>query len=130
MAPELGQFALCLALACALVQASLPLYGAWRGNLLWMRLAHSSASAQCLMVVFAFGLLAWAFIDNDFSVAYVAANSNTALPLGYRVSAVWGAHEGSLLLWTMVLAIWTFAVSRLSTGLPPAFIARVIAVMG
>ncbi|MGR8921984.1 MAG: heme lyase CcmF/NrfE family subunit, partial [Gammaproteobacteria bacterium] len=89
-----------------------------------------SARAQCLLVFAAFLALVWAFVANDFSVAYVAANSNSALPLAYRISAVWGAHEGSLLLWVLMLALWSAAVSFSSRSLPPAFVARVLAVMG
>ena len=130
MIPEIGHFALALALALAIVQSVVPMLGAASGNLTWMALARPAARAQCLFVVVAFIALAWCFIANDFSVTYVAANSNSALPLAYRISAVWGAHEGSLLLWVVILALWTVAVSFFSRGLPPAFIARVLSVMG
>ncbi|MGE0483621.1 MAG: heme lyase CcmF/NrfE family subunit [Gammaproteobacteria bacterium] len=130
MIVELGHFALVLALAVALLQAVVPLVGAARGDLAWMTFARGAARLQCGCVALAFIALTWAFIDNDFSVAYVAANSNSALPLAYRISAVWGAHEGSLLLWVLLLAVWTAAVSLRSGGLPAAFVARVLAVMG
>lgn len=130
MIAELGHFALVLALALATLQTVVPLIGAARGNLLWMALARPAARAQCVVVALAFAALTWAFVSNDFSLAYVAANSNSALPLPYRISAVWGAHEGSLLLWVLLLALWTAAVSMRSRGLPPAFAARVLAVMG
>ena len=130
MIAELGHFALVLALAVAVLQTVIPLVGAARGDLVWMALARPAARVHCLLVALAFGALVWAFVANDFSLAYVAQNSNSALPVFYRVSAVWGAHEGSLLLWVLLLALWTTAVSFRSGGLPPAFVARVLAVMG
>ena len=130
MIPELGHFALILALGVALVQASLPLIGAARNNLAWMAVARPAAQAQLLFVLIAFGALTWSFIQNDFSVAYVAQNSNSALPLQYRISAVWGAHEGSLLLWALTLVIWTNAVVLFSRSLPLNMVARVIGVLG
>ena len=130
MIPELGVFALVLALLVAGAQALLPLAGAHWGVASWMRVARPAAVLQCLFVWLAFACLAQAFISNDFSVAYVAANSNSALPLAYRISALWGAHEGSLLLWVLILACWSCAVSFASRGLPLAFVARVLAVMG
>ncbi|MGE0388419.1 MAG: heme lyase CcmF/NrfE family subunit [Gammaproteobacteria bacterium] len=130
MSPELGHFALILALGLALVQGIVPLAGAQRGNLAWMQVAAPAARAQFLFVLLAFAALASAFVRNDFSVLYVAANSNSALPEIYRFAAVWGAHEGSLLLWTLVLAGWTLAVTFASGTLPAAIRARVIAVMG
>lgn len=128
--PELGHLALVLALCFAVVQASFPLIGAWRGDRQWMGLAQPAAWGQFLMLVFAFASLTQAFLTNDFSVAYVAQNSNTALPWYYKVSAVWGAHEGSLLLWAVILGGWTFAVSIFSRQLPHEMLARVLAVMG
>ncbi|MBL8274105.1 MAG: heme lyase CcmF/NrfE family subunit [Xanthomonadales bacterium] len=130
MLPELGQLALILALLLALVQSTLPLVGAQRGNARWMSVARPAAYAQCVFVVFAFVLLTHAFVVQDFSVAYVAQNSNLNLPVHYRYSAVWGAHEGSLLLWVLVLNLWTVAVAALSRDLPAPFMARVLAVMG
>jgi cytochrome c-type biogenesis protein CcmF len=130
MIPELGQVALLLALAAALVQGTLPIAGAARGNALWMALARPAAQAQCLLVVIAFAALAYSFASNDFSVLYVASNSNSALPLHYRIAGVWGGHEGSLLLWLLMLNIWTLAVSQFSSHLPQPVIARILAVMG
>ncbi len=130
MLPEIGQLALILALLLAGLQALLPLLGAQRGIESWMRLARPAAYAQALFVVGAFGILIDAFVRHDFSVAYVARNSNTLLPLPYCVAAVWGAHEGSLLLWILILALWTAAVARFSKALPLPVIARVLGVMG
>ena len=130
MIPEIGHFALILALGMALVQSSLPLAGAALGQPNWMAVARPAAYAQCLFLAIAFGILTYAFIVNDFSVLYVATNSNTALPLQYRISAVWGAHEGSLLLWALILGLWTVAVAVFSRSLPMATVARVIGIMG
>lgn len=130
MIPELGQLALALALCLALAQAVLPLLGAWRNVPVWMAMARPAACGQFAFLLFAFGCLAHAFLHNDFSVAYVAENSNTALPWYYKLSAVWGAHEGSLLLWALILGGWTFAVALLSRQLPTAMLARVLGVMG
>ncbi|MCO8167375.1 heme lyase CcmF/NrfE family subunit [Pseudomonas sp. 21LCFQ02] len=130
MLPELGHLAMILALCFALVQASLPLIGAWRGDRLWMSIARPAAWGQFAFLLFAFGCLTQAFMSDDFSVAYVAQNSNSALPWYYKFSAVWGAHEGSLLLWALILGGWTFAVSVLSRQLPHEMLARVLAVMG
>ncbi|HEX8011444.1 MAG TPA: heme lyase CcmF/NrfE family subunit [Casimicrobiaceae bacterium] len=130
MIPELGHFALILALLVALAQAALPLAGAAIGEPRLMALARPAARAQFLLIALAFVALAAAFVGNDFSVRNVAMNSNSELPLPYRFAATWGSHEGSLVLWALMLAGWTFAVSVFSRHLPPAFIARVIAVMG
>jgi cytochrome c-type biogenesis protein CcmF len=130
MIPELGQLALIIALLLAVLQATVPLYGAWRGDTLAMGFAQPAAIAQFLFVLFAFLCLVQAFVVNDFSVTYVALNSNSALPWYYRVSAVWGGHEGSLLLWALILSIWTFAVAIFSRDLPPEMLSRVLAVMG
>ncbi|WP_313517798.1 heme lyase CcmF/NrfE family subunit [Pseudomonas sp.] len=130
MVPELGHLALILALCMAIVQSSLPLIGAWRGDRQWMRLAQPAAWGQFSFLLFSFGCLTWAFMNDDFSVAYVASNSNSALPWYYKFSAVWGAHEGSLLLWALILGGWTFAVSIFSRQLPEDMLARVLGVMG
>jgi cytochrome c-type biogenesis protein CcmF len=130
MIPELGNVALVLALCLAVLQGTLPLAGSLNGNARWLALARSAAVGQALFVTLAFAILVHAFAVNDFSVAYVAANSNTALPLVYRITATWGGHEGSLLLWVQTLALWTLAVAALSRQLPPAMSARVLAVMG
>jgi cytochrome c-type biogenesis protein CcmF len=130
MIPELGQFALILALGIACIQAFLPLVGATHGNSTWMSLARPTAQGQFVFLAISFSCLVYSFVSNDFSVAYVAQNSNSALPLGYRISAVWGAHEGSLLLWALILSIWMLAVSIFSRSLPEIFVARVLSVMG
>jgi len=129
MLPELGQVLLILALLVALLQAVLPLAGAQRGHTAWMAVARPAALTQLALVGGAFAILTWAFVRQDFSVAYVAENSNSLLPLVYRYSAVWGAHEGSLLLWTLVLALWSAAVAVFSRQLPPQVVARVLGVM-
>ncbi len=130
MIVELGHVALILALCLASVQAFFPIIGAARGDESWMAVARPAARAQFAFLVLAFCALVYAFITNDFSVVYVANNSNTALPVYYRISAVWGAHEGSLLLWVLILGLWTVAVTHFSRHLPEDFSARVIGVMG
>lgn len=130
MIPELGLLSLILAFYLALVQATIPLVGAWRGDSRWMRLAKPTAWGQFAFLIFAFACLARSFLVDDFSVAYVAENSNSLLPWYYKFSAVWAAHEGSLLLWALILAGWTTAVSLCSRQLPEAMLARVLAVMG
>ena len=123
MIAELGHFALIVALLAALVQAVVPLAGAARGRLAWMAVARPAARVQCALVALSFAALTWSFVANDFSVRYVAANSNSALPLAYRVAAVWGGHEGSMLLWTLMLALWSLAVAHCSRQLPLATMA-------
>ena len=130
MIAELGHFALVLALCVALAMAVLPLVGASRGNARWMAFARPAAAAQFLLVSLAFCALAWSFAQNDFSVAYVAQHSNSKLPLQYRLSAVWGGHEGSLLLWILMLAGWTLAVAIASRSLPETLVARTLGVLG
>jgi cytochrome c-type biogenesis protein CcmF len=130
MIPELGQFALILATLLAVLQSVLPLWGAARGRASWMAVARPAATGQFVFVALAFGLLATAFVQQDFSVAYVAQNSNLLLPVPYRISAVWGAHEGSLLLWVLILGVWTVAVAAFSRRLPEVVVARVLGVMG
>ncbi len=130
MIPELGQFALALALVIALAQGVLTLAGAARGETAWMRVARPAAWGQFVFVAIAFGCLTYSFINKDFSVAFVAANSNSALPLQYRIAGVWGGHEGSLLLWTLILGAWMVAVSVFSRRLPDDMVARVLGVMG
>ncbi|MGZ8265402.1 MAG: heme lyase CcmF/NrfE family subunit [Burkholderiales bacterium] len=130
MVPELGQFALALALMTAVVQGVLPIVGAARGNRAWMNLARPAAQGQFVFIAIAFGCLTYSFVTNDFSVAYVANHSNSALPLEYRVAGVWGGHEGSLLLWVLMLTVWMVAVSVFSRHLPEDMVARVLGVMG
>jgi len=128
--PELGQVALALALLVALVQAFLPLLGAQRGLAPLMAVARPAAYLQLALVGLAFAILSRAFAAGDFSLRYVAENSNSLLPMVYRYTAVWGAHEGSLLLWALVLALWTAAVAAFSRALPLPVVARVLGVMG
>ena len=130
MLPELGQITLILAFLVAALQALLPLLGAQRGIAPLMAIARPAAYMQLLLVALAFAILTHAFVVSDFSVQYVAENSNSLLPVLYRYTAVWGAHEGSLLLWALVLALWTAAVARFSSALPQPVVARVLGVMG
>ena len=130
MIPEIGHFALILALCVAVVQGSLPIYGAAVGSSTLMSVAKPAARGQFLLVLLAFCCLGYAFAAKDFSVLYVAATSNSQLPLHYRLAAIWGAHEGSLLLWVFILSIWMVAVSFFSTHLPEAMRARILGVMG
>ena len=130
MIPELGHLALILALLTALVLAVAPFAGAMRGNPRWMAVAPSAAAGMFVFHLLAIACLAWAFAANDFSVLYVATNSNALLPLHYRIAAVWGAHEGSLLLWSFILSGWTLAVAARSVSLPREVSARVLAVLG
>jgi cytochrome c-type biogenesis protein CcmF len=128
--PELGQFALILATLLAVVQSVLPLWGASRGAPSLIAIARPAAYGQFVFVAIAFALLTIAFVQQDFSVAYVAQNSNLLLPVPYRFSAVWGAHEGSLLLWVLILGLWTIAVAAFSRRLPEVVVARVLGIMG
>jgi cytochrome c-type biogenesis protein CcmF len=128
--PEIGQFALVLALLLALVQGTVPIAGAQRGVASWMRLARPLAQGQFVFVAVAAGCLVASFVNNDFSVVNVASNSNSRLPVHYRVAASWGSHEGSLLLWVLMLSGWSLAVSVFSRHLPDEMVARVLGVMG
>ena len=130
MLPELGQVALILALLLACLQAVVPLAGAQRNKTSWMAVARPAAFAQLVLLLFAFVVLTIGFVTQDFSIVYVAENSNTLLPMVYRYTAVWGAHEGSLLLWTLTLAVWNAAVAEFSRELPDQVMARVMGVMG
>ena len=130
MIPELGQFALILALLLALVQGVLPLIGAARNQTNFMALARPAAQGQFVFVATAFACLAYSFLTNDFSVKNVAINSNSQLPTAYRFAATWGSHEGSILLWTFILSVWTVAVTLFSRHLPRVMVARVLGVMG
>ncbi|MGV8923901.1 MAG: heme lyase CcmF/NrfE family subunit, partial [Thermomonas sp.] len=107
-----------------------PLLGAHRGIVPLMAVARPAAGLQLALVLMAFGILTYAFVVGDFSVRYVAENSNSLLPTYYRFTAVWGAHEGSLLMWALILAMWTAAVALFSRALPQPVIARVLGVMG
>ena len=130
MIPEIGQLALALALCLALAQSSLGLAGAARGDRSWMVAVRPAAQGQFVFVAIAFGCLTYSFVANDFTVAYVASNSNSALPVAYRVTGVWGGHEGSILLWTLILGVWTVGVTFFSRHLPDDMVARVLGVMG
>ena len=130
MIPELGNFSLVLALSLAVLLSVLPMVGVYRNNQLLMTLSRPICSGIWVFMVVSFSCLAWAFLHDDFSVAYVARNSNTLLPWYYKFTAVWGGHEGSLLLWVLMVASWTYAVSLFSRNLPLDILARVLAVMG
>jgi cytochrome c-type biogenesis protein CcmF len=130
MIPELGQVTLAGAMLIALALGILPLIGAYTGNQRLMRIGVTASVAQVMLVGGAFAMLTWAFIVQDFSVEYVARNSNSQLPMEYRFSAVWGSHEGSLLLWELILCLWTFFVALFSARLPERFRARVLAILG
>ena len=128
--PELGLLALIIALGVALVQGVLPLLGAHQGRAAWIAVARPAAWAGGGLLTFAFLCLATSFALNDFSVLYVAQHSNTLLPMQYRLAATWGGHEGSLLLWALMLSLWTLAVAVFSRQLPDAMVARVLGVLG
>ncbi len=130
MIAEAGNFALVLAVLLAAVQGVLPLAGARRGDVRWMALARPAAAGQFLFCTLAFGCLAYSLYANDFSLRYVAQHSNSMLPWHYRLSAAWGGHEGSLLLWTWLLSAWTCAAACLSRQLPRAMQARLLGVLG
>ncbi len=130
MIPELGHFALALALGFALLLAILPIAGTYTGRVVWMRSGGSLAAGMFVFLLLSYICLTYAFLADDFSVAYVAQNSNSLLPTYYKFSAVWGAHEGSFLLWTLIMAGWTLAVALRSQGLPLDMLARVLGVMG
>ena len=130
MIPELGQFLLILALGVSLVQGTLPLAGAQRGRADWMALGRPLSWLQFVLVLASFVCLTVSFVRHDFSVLYVAQNSNSALPLAYRIAGVWGGHEGSLLLWVLMLSGWTVAVASFSRSLPMQFVARILGVLG
>ncbi|MCW5599726.1 MAG: heme lyase CcmF/NrfE family subunit [Nitrosomonas sp.] len=130
MIPELGNFALILALLLALIQGTLPLIGAARGIPSWIALARPVVQGQFVFIAIAFGCLAYSFVNNDFSVINVVSNSNSELPLHFRFAATWGSHEGSLLLWALLLAGWSIAVSVFSRQLPDDMVARVLGVLG
>ena len=130
MIPELGQVFLVGALLVTFVLGIFPLIGASNGNQKMMNVSTSSSLVLFLLVSASLAMLAWAFAVQDFSVEYVARNSNSSLPMQYRLSAVWGSHEGSLLLWAWILTLWTVAVAMFSKKLPEAFRARTLAILG
>lgn len=130
MIPEFGHYALILALCVAILQGVLPLVGAHQSRREWILLARPAAQTVFLLLAIAFVILAWSFYTNDFSVLYVADHSNSQMPVIYRLGAVWGGHEGSLLLWVFLLSTWTFLVAQLSKALDEFMVARVIGVLG
>lgn len=130
MIVEIGHFAVWLALGLAVLQSFAPLLGTFKQQQSWINLARPLAIMQFLLVSLSLIALAWAFYYNDFSIAYVANHSNSDLPWGYRLSAIWGGHEGSLLLWVWMLVAWGAAVALLSRSVPPSMVAKVLAVMG
>ena len=130
MIPEIGLFSLVLALFVALVQGTVPLIGAARGRGDWMALAGTAANVQFLLVITAFACLTQAYVVSDFSVANVAQNSHTLKPLLYKISGVWGNHEGSMVLWVSILALFGLAVAQFGDNLPPSLRARVLAIQG
>ena len=130
MIPEIGQFLLILALCMALVLGTLPIIGAHRGLSGWIAVAKPAAYAQLLFMALSYSCLTYSCLTHDFSVKYIATNSNTSLPTLYLISGVWGAHEGSLLLWGLVLTIWTGLVAQFSKSIPAETLARVLGVMG
>ncbi len=130
MLPELGHFALILAFALSIIQAVVPLFGTINKSELWMSFARPMATGQFVFYIISFICLAYAFVTDDFSVQYVAAHSNSHMPSYFKFSAVWGGHEGSLLLWGLILAGWSWAVAQFSRDLPLDMVARVLSVMG
>ena len=130
MLAELGHFALIVAFVLACLQGVAPLWGAWRGNTAMMLMAPALAVGVFVFVLIAFGVLTATFLQDDFSVKVVASNSNSLMPPIYKFSAVWGNHEGSLLLWVLILSGWMLAVAQFSRGLPLTVLARVLGVMG
>jgi cytochrome c-type biogenesis protein CcmF len=128
--PELGQFSLILAFCLSILLGSIPLVGAAKGNQLWMSLARPLSAGVFVFLAISILILAYAFVADDFSVQFVAQHSNTLLPTRYKMTAVWGGHEGSFLLWTFMLSGWMLAVSIYSKSLPIDFVARVLGVLG
>jgi cytochrome c-type biogenesis protein CcmF len=129
MIPEIGHFSLIMALCLALIQAVVPLWGSFNGQTSWLNLARSTAYGQLLFVALSFAILAYSLLVNDFSLAYVAQNSNSHLPAIYRFCATWGAHEGSLLLWVLILCVWSCLIAKLCKQMPLVMQARVLAIL-
>ena len=130
MITELGHFALILAFVVAIVQATVPLVGAWRRNPGWMAVAEPAATTQFFLIAFAFGALMWAFISSDFSLRLVVLNSHSAKPMLYKISGTWGNHEGSMLLWVLIVSLFGATAAWFGGNLPPSLRARVLAVQG
>ena len=130
MIPEIGHFLLWLALGVSLALGVVPLVGAHRGRADWMAMARPATGVLFVLVLLSFICLTLAFVQYDFSVQYVASNANSALPLEFRIAAVWGGHEGSMLLWLLMQCGWMAAVAIFSRNLPLPVLARILAVMG
>ena len=130
MIPEIGHIALILSLILAVVQSTVPLYGAHKRISSWVALARPIARGQFFFILLAYIALTYGFLTHDFTIKYVANNSNTHLPTIYLISGVWGAHEGSLLLWGLILSFWTLMVTYFSKSVPEIMVARVLAVLG
>jgi cytochrome c-type biogenesis protein CcmF len=130
MWPEVAQVSLILAMSLGVFQGFWSLYGAQKQHQPWINLAKPSAYLQWSLIAVAYVILTIAFIEHDFTIEYVANNSSLEQPLLYRISAVWGAHEGSLLFWAFVLASWAMLVAKFSGNIPDAFVARVLAILG
>ncbi len=130
MVPEFGQFALILAFCLSVLLATLPIIGAARDNALWMSLARPLTAGVFVFLSVCLVVLGYAFVTDDFSVQFVANHSNTLLPLQYKITAIWGGHEGSFLFWTFMLSFWMLMVSIFSRSLPMDFVARVLGVLG
>ena len=130
MIVEFGHFALILATCVALIQGVLPLAGTANDHQRWQALARPTAIVQFVLIAFSFAVLANAALSDDFSIKYVAQHSNSLLPSQYKFASVWGGHEGSLLLWVLMLSGWTVAVALFSRSLPLAMVARVIGILG
>ncbi|MCB1672508.1 MAG: heme lyase NrfEFG subunit NrfE, partial [Pseudomonadales bacterium] len=130
MVPEFGHFSLIMAFCLSLVLGTLPMAGASRGNRVWMNLARPLAAGVFVFLGVSLASLAYAFVTDDFSVRFVAQHSNSLLPARYKLTAVWGGHEGSFLLWTFMLAGWMLGVGLFSRALPQDFVARVLGVLG
>ncbi|SFG30907.1 heme lyase CcmF/NrfE family subunit [Sulfitobacter dubius] len=128
MITELGHFALVLAFGVALVQMVVPMWGAWRGRAGWMAVAEPAAAAQFILIALSFGALMWAFITSDFSLQLVVANSHSAKPMLYKISGTWGNHEGSMLLWVLIVALFGAMAAWFGGNLPPRLRARVLSV--
>ncbi len=130
MIPELGNFSLILAFCLSLMLGIVPMLGAARGNVLWMNMARPLAAGIFVFLTVCLLALGYSFVTDDFSVQFVAAHSNSMLPLQYKITAIWGGHEGSFLFWTWMLAGWMLAVGIFSRSLPKVFLSRVLAIMG
>ena len=130
MIPELGSFSLILALYLSVLLGTLPIIGAHTNNQIWMNLARPLAAGIFVFLGISISILAYAFVADDFSVSFVALHSNTLLPMRYKLTAVWGGHEGSFLLWTFMLAGWMLAVGIYSKSMPLEFVSRVLGVLG